>query len=401
MVKKHAAPRKASPKAAPAKKTKAKTVVAPKVHKPKGAPKEKLAYLNKAEMAALSKRNGGGPARGPKGIPSFVETSGTKSAKSISSSYKGGGGGWDSSKGSRSGNKSGVGGGGGGGGGATGSRGSSTGKVGARSGSEAPGNKGGSRSPMGGQGSSFSSPKAASDYNRKAVSGNANSGAPRGMMGTPRGYVNAAQAAAVDKAMAPVAAVGQQLPYFAPGVGPILGRAAGVVASAVPKVAGAIRGTVAARPAAATEKSIEAMNWAKRPNTKPMYTPQQTEKMVERLNTLDLARKRAAAQPGRLQRGVEAIDRGIDRVTDRMGLGTGDMARVKASGAIGGYGEGLRQGYDRYTGSSKPTETPKMSSQRTALGKGNRRDTNNVAGGKTNKGDYHGGGVARKTFKNK
>lgn len=204
MVKKHAATRKAAPKAQAGKKTKAKSVSAPKTYSPKGAPKEKLAYLNKAEMAALSKRNGGGPARGPKGIPSFVETSGTKSAKSISGGYKGGSGGWNSSSGSRSGNKSGVGGGGGGGGGATGSRGSSTGSVGARSGSNAPGNKGGARSPMGGQGgynsgtsgsrfggastqapgmgrnsgrvgpvspmsgqgASFATPKAAKDYNR-------------------------------------------------------------------------------------------------------------------------------------------------------------------------------------------------------------------------------------------
>lgn len=81
----------------------AKKVTAPKTYNPGGGhPREHLAYLNQREMDYLRSINGGNTSRGPKGLPSFVETSGTKSAGSISDSYKGTGGGFNSSTGSRS-----------------------------------------------------------------------------------------------------------------------------------------------------------------------------------------------------------------------------------------------------------------------------------------------------------
>lgn len=191
MAKKIAASRKAASKA-PARKT-AKAVSAPKTHKPKGSPKERLAYLNKQEMAALVKRKGTPARRGPKGIPSFADdsasskgvsrgdSSGTKgsgSTKTANGSVSNSSGGYNSgTSGSRGGgastqspgaggNSGRVGGGGQGGynSGVSGSRygGAST---------QAPGmgrNSGqvGPRSPMGGQGTSFSSPQAAASYNR-------------------------------------------------------------------------------------------------------------------------------------------------------------------------------------------------------------------------------------------
>lgn len=69
--------------------SKPRKITAPLKHKPKGAPEEHLAYLNKREMAILARRNGSKPARGPNGIPSFVETSGTKGSSSKASSSKG------------------------------------------------------------------------------------------------------------------------------------------------------------------------------------------------------------------------------------------------------------------------------------------------------------------------
>lgn len=166
----------------------AKKITAPKTYDPgRGRPKEHLAYLNQREMDYLRSINGNNMERGPRGLPSFPPDDAIGS----------------SSRSTSSGNKTGVGGGGGGGGGSTGSRGSSTGSVGSRSGSEAPGNlggggKGGSSpsgpaagaggqrgagsnygpgsarpgtpsSPMGGQNPSFSSPSAASNYNRDQV----------------------------------------------------------------------------------------------------------------------------------------------------------------------------------------------------------------------------------------
>lgn len=160
MAKKIAAPRKTARKAPAAKKASAKKITAPKTHKPSGSPKEKLAYLNKGEMAALSKRKGSGPVRGPKGLPSFVETSGTKSAGSISDSYKKSGGGWNSSSATRSSGKS------------SGSYNSGTsGSKGGGASTQAPGmgrNEGrvGPSSPMGGQGTSFKTPADARAFQR-------------------------------------------------------------------------------------------------------------------------------------------------------------------------------------------------------------------------------------------
>lgn len=157
MAKKIAAPAKTTRKAPAAKKASAKKITAPKTHKPSGSPKEKLAYLNKGEMAALSKRKGSGPVRGPKGLPSFVETSGTKSAGSISDGYKKSGGSWNSSSATRSSGASG------------GSYNSGTsGSRGGGASTQAPGmgrNEGrvGPVSPMGGQGASFATNKAARD----------------------------------------------------------------------------------------------------------------------------------------------------------------------------------------------------------------------------------------------
>jgi hypothetical protein len=55
---------------------KPKTVTAPKTYKPPKSPKERLAYLNKDEMAALNRFRKGKPVRkGPKGLPSFADDS--------------------------------------------------------------------------------------------------------------------------------------------------------------------------------------------------------------------------------------------------------------------------------------------------------------------------------------
>lgn len=211
MAKKIAAPRKAARKT-PAR----KTVSAPKAYKPKGSAKEKLSYLNKQEMAALVKRKGTPPRRGPSGLPSFADdsasskgvsrgdSSGTKgsgstktSSGSVSNSSGGGGynsgssgsrGGGASSQSPGAGGSSGRGQGGQGGynsgagrdssrgigqgaGAAAIGKGYNSGTKGSRSGgasTQKPGmgrNSGqvGPRSPMGGQGTSFATNKAARD----------------------------------------------------------------------------------------------------------------------------------------------------------------------------------------------------------------------------------------------
>lgn len=394
MVKKIAAPRKAAPKAPARKTAKAKSVTAPKTHKPKGSPKERLAYLNRGEMKALEARKGSPARRGPKGLPSFADDSASSKGVSRGDSYgTKGSGSTKTSTGSVS-NTS------------TGSRGAGS-NYGAGSGrpssSTGGGNKGGYNSGV--SGSRFGG----ASTQRPGMGGNAGQvqkgyAGPAGTIGTPRGYVNAERAAAVDKAMAPVAAVGQQLPYFTPGVGPIVGRVAGLAAKAVPAVMGAFntartgaQSAAEAAKIAEAYKAVEAYQAAKAAaGVKPMYTPAQTTTIFNRNNTLAQQRARAAAQPNVVERGVAKIDRGIDKVTKAMDLGTGDVARAKASAIIGGYGETARQSYDRF-GNAIGGQRSDGRNQR-ADGKGDREG---VAGGKTNKGGYSHGGPVKRTFKNK
>ena len=87
MAKKIAAPRKAAPKASARKISKAKAVGVPKAYKPKGSPKEKLAYLNKGEMAALVKKKGSPARKGPRGLPSFADDSASSRGVSRGDTY--------------------------------------------------------------------------------------------------------------------------------------------------------------------------------------------------------------------------------------------------------------------------------------------------------------------------
>lgn len=189
MVKKLAASRKAAPKAPARKATKAKVVTAPKVYKPKGSKKERLAYLNKGEMKTLEARKGSPARRGPKGLPSFADDSASSKGVSRGDSYgTKGSGSTKTSTGSVSNASTGARGTGSNYGAGSGRPGTSSspsptgggnsgynsGTSGSRYGgasTQRPGmgrNEGqvGPRSPMGSQGTSFSSPKAAKDYNR-------------------------------------------------------------------------------------------------------------------------------------------------------------------------------------------------------------------------------------------
>lgn len=204
MAKKIAAPRKTAPKIPARKISKAKAISAPKAYKPKGSAKEKLAYLNKGEMAALAKRKGSPARKGPRGLPSFADDSAssrgvsrgdksgtkgsgstqtatgsvsksteTKSSPSGAGPGRGQGGqnsgaGRDSSRGLGS-----------GAGGAAIGNGYNSGTKGSRSGgasTQKPGmgrNAGrvGPQSPMAGQGASFSSPRAAREDNFRKTYG--------------------------------------------------------------------------------------------------------------------------------------------------------------------------------------------------------------------------------------
>jgi len=134
-----------------------KKVKAPLTHNPgKGRPKEHLAYLNEREMAFLRMLNGGNMERGPRGLPSFAEDRpagpGGPNGPNSGPSQSGGGGG--------------LGGGGKGAGGtAGGAQASSSSAASTAAASSASSATKAPASPMSGQGTSFSSPKAASTYN--------------------------------------------------------------------------------------------------------------------------------------------------------------------------------------------------------------------------------------------
>lgn len=206
MAKKIAAPRKADRKAPAGKKASSKKVTAPLRHKPKGSPKERLAYLNKDEMAALEKRKGTPARKGPRGLPSFADdsasskgvsrgdNSGTKGSgstktssgsvsKSSESKTSNSGAGSNSGRG-QGGQNSGAGrdssrGLGSGAGGAAIGKGYNSGTKGSRFGgasTQKPGmgrNAGrvGPQSPMGGQGTSFKTPEAAREDTFRRVTG--------------------------------------------------------------------------------------------------------------------------------------------------------------------------------------------------------------------------------------
>ncbi len=175
MAKKNAAPYKGARKASAGKKAPPKKVAAPLRHKPKGSAKERLAYLNKDEMAALEKRKGSPARRGPKGLPSFADDS--ASSKGVSrgdSSGTKGSGSTKTSTGSVSKStesKSSPSGAGPSAGRGQGGQGYNSGTSGSRSGgasTQKPGmgrNSGrvGPQSPMAGQGTSFATNKAARD----------------------------------------------------------------------------------------------------------------------------------------------------------------------------------------------------------------------------------------------
>lgn len=439
MAKKIAAPFKAASKAPARKISKAKAVSAPKTHKPKGSPKEKLAYLNKGEMAALVKRKGTPARKGPRGLPSFADDS--ASSKGVSRGDKSG------TKSSSSGNKSGVGGGGGGGGGSTGSRGSSTGGVGSRSGSNAPGNSGtggggksgpggpsgpnsaasgtrgfgGPSSPMGGQGRSFSSPQAASYANSRVASGRGTgmrgplgpngepskqgqgfkSAAPKGKVGTPRGYVDREALNRVDTAMKPLQAVGEQVPYFAPGVGPMVGS---VFKAAAPAVGAVARGVSsmfnpAARSVAQSQKVAEALKAVEAYQKAAAARGQVPGSMAVDYNKVrnmeSLAAARGRQTPFTGEKAFNRLEGAIDAVTNRMGHGTGEVARAKAVSQLSashGLGRSAYEAADAYDRRSRADVKAEKAER---------------ARGKTDFGGYRAGGLvksknqSRKTFKNK
>lgn len=168
-----------------------KKVTAPKTYDPgRGRPKEHLAYLNEREMAYLRSINGNNMERGPKGLPSFppedaVGSSSRSTSSGSRTSSSSSGAGRDSSRGlgqGAGGSAVGRGPGGssglGGGGKGAGSSGTQSRGPGGPSGpNSGPSQSSGSKaapsapsrtpsSPMGGQGPSFSSSKAASSYNK-------------------------------------------------------------------------------------------------------------------------------------------------------------------------------------------------------------------------------------------
>lgn len=135
-----------------------KKVTAPKTYDPgRGRPLEHLAYLNRREMDYLRSINGNNMERGPRGLPSFPPDDSLGSSSSTSRAGQGGGGKTGGSSGSS--------------GGATGggSKGApSSGRAPAAKAPTAPSPKAPTAptSPMSGQKTSFSSPRAASSYNK-------------------------------------------------------------------------------------------------------------------------------------------------------------------------------------------------------------------------------------------
>jgi hypothetical protein len=216
-------------------KVSSKKISAPVAYKPtKGRPREHLAYLNQREMDYLRSINGNNMERGPRGLPSFppddaigssskspsgtsqnsnpkspsgpsgpnssasgthsTKTSSGKSQNSSSKSPAGPSGPNSSASGTHSTKSSGSGSGGTGGGnktsggmrGAGSNYGAGSARPGSGQGSD-PKNGGGYKgpsSPMGGQGSSFSTPQAAASYNKTVASGSKTPTSPMGKQGT-------------------------------------------------------------------------------------------------------------------------------------------------------------------------------------------------------------------------
>lgn len=403
MVKKIAAPRKAASKAQAGKKTKAKSISAPKTYSPKGSAKERLAYLNKDEMSALEARKGSPARRGPKGLPSFADDSASSKGVSRGGSGARGSGSTKTSRGSVSNASPGQ-------RGAGGNYGPGSGRPGTKSSSSSSRGQGGQgagrdssrglgkgaggsaigrstpKSPMSGQGSSFSTPKKASDYNRTSAVGKPSTAAPRGMVGTPRGYVNAAAAAAVDKAMAPVAAIGKELPYFTPGIGPLVGGIAHGVPAAVraaaplvSKVAG--EAAVPAERMAQINRDLQAAEAARRAAGR---RPGELAVSMRSLPVSKAQREAWAKGPSFGEKAYNKTMDAVDAATRRAGLGVGEKARAKAI-------SGLSAGHGLFQGSLEAGKS---------IGNSIRESRESEKNSKSDFGGYRAGGRV-KTFKDK
>lgn len=482
--------KKPVPKKSAVKKVSAKKIKAPKAFKPAGKPKEYLAYLNKREMELLKKFNGGTIKLGPRGLPSFADDSASSQGVSRGDTSQGtkGSGSTKTSTGSVS-NKSTSSAGNRGptgpsgeartspaGGGTPGGTTRNSGNAGAGQGGQndkgfggVPGTasrSGGSlaqkgqTSPMGGQGSSFKTPAAASSYNKtvakpsspmggqgasfsdpqkaaaynrgavpkspmsgqgasfktpssafsynKQVSQNlatgrrpsgsiSQTGAPPGMLGTPRGYVRADDLVRVDRAMGPVATIGMQLPYFAPGVAPLVGGVLGGVGRlAAPVVNRTISSAISnAAKVAEMEKVAAQLDRARAAMGARVGTSGELAVDFNKLKaTESLAQQRARNTPVTGEKAWSKVHDVIDDVTDALGLGTGDKARMKASQRLGTSGHITYEVGNRLNGGQAEPEA--------GYGKTDRQPSGRYGGSGGGGGQgYRNGGLVRRTFKNK
>lgn len=482
--------KKPVPKKSAVKKASAKKIKAPKAFKPAGKPKEYLAYLNKREMELLKKFNGGTIKLGPRGLPSFADDSASSQGVSRGDTSQGtkGSGSTKTSTGSVSnkstssaGNRGPTGPSGearsspaGNAGGSPGSTSRNSGNAGAGQGGQNSGMKGpsnslsapnrtapsSSKSPMGGQGSSFKTPAAASSYNKtvakpsspmggqgasfsdpqkaaaynrgavpkspmsgqgasfktpssassynKQVSQNlatgrrpsgsiSQTGAPPGMLGTPRGYVRADDLVRVDRAMGPVATIGMQLPYFAPGVAPLVGGVLGGVGRlAAPVVNRTISSAISnAAKVAEMEKVAAQLDRARAAMGARVGTSGELAVDFNKLKaTESLAQQRARNTPVSGEKAWSKVHDVIDNVTDALGLGTGDMARMKASQGLGTSGHITYEVGNRLGGRQAEPEVD--------YGKTDRQPSGRYGGSGGGGGQgYRNGGLVRRTFKNK
>lgn len=378
-MKKNAAPLKATPKA----KKKAKT------------PPKKMA--SRASNAPVRRFASGGPAgpNGPNSGPSGTHDTKTSSGRSQNSSPKspsGPSGPNSSSSGTHSTRSSGSSGSSRGSGGQNSgvgrdsSRGLGQGAGGSAIGRGSNDRSGGPKSPMSGQGTSYPSQSVRTS-------------APNGMVGTPRGYVNREAMERVDEAMAPVAAVGQQLPYFTPGVGPLVGRVAtgiaGAIAPAVRAAAPYVSSALGRAPAVMSAEQAARIKSATDAYQKAAAAagrkPGELAVDYNRIRNMEsLAAARGRQTPITGEKVYNKVQDAIDATTSRLGLGVGETARAKAvSGLSAGHGvaQGTLEAGDRIGNSIRDRQNAAERAERER--------------GKTDFGGYRKGGPVRRTFKDK
>lgn len=214
----------------------------------------------------------------------------------------------------------------------------------------------GPKSPMGGQGTSFSSPSRAASRNKSQAKTPASPMRGQGTVKSPpatkpKSVFGQFKDRYKDRPMkmlnnpAPLPGPIGGIVTGASRVAPMLGRIGNQLVSKIGMANNAQRASKVADNARRMKNVTEEVSRLRGPATKSKVSVNMNK--VRAADTL--ARARARNAPVSLvERGLGKLEEGIDKATKLTGFGRGPVARTQLSSALGAVGESGRQAFDRF-----------------------------------------------------